>query len=135
MRVKSITARDPEQNVLLNYEYTFDKMDNISKKATEHGNYEYGYDDLYRLIDVDNPEFNDEGFTYDNVGNRLTTEGISGNWCYNDNNELVGYDNISYIYDANGNMTQKTVGGVVTKFFYSFFITYCTIKNWTPGNR
>ena len=49
------------QNVLLNYQYTFDKMDNITAKVLEHGNYTYGYDDLYRLDDVDNPDFNDEG--------------------------------------------------------------------------
>jgi uncharacterized protein RhaS with RHS repeats len=26
---------------------------------------------------------------------------------------------VSFEYDANGNMIQKTVGGVVTKFFYN----------------
>jgi len=119
MRVKSITAKDPGQNVLLNYQYTFDKMDNITSKVSEHGDYAYDYDDLYRLADVDNPDFDDEAFTYDGVGNRLTAEGVTGNWSYNTNNELTGYDDVSYVYDDNGNMTQKTVAGVVTKFFYN----------------
>ena len=119
MRVKSITAKDPGQNVLLNYQYTFDKMDNITSKVTGQGDYAYDYDDLYRLADVDNPDFNDEAFTYDGVGNRLTAEGVAGNWSYNTNNELTGYDDVSYVYDANGNMTQKTVAGVVAKFFYN----------------
>ncbi|MCK4542700.1 MAG: RHS domain-containing protein [Spirochaetales bacterium] len=119
MRVKSITAKDPGQNVLLNYQYTFDKMNNITSKTTEHGEYDYGYDDLYRLADVDNPDYDDEAFTYDGVGNRLTSEGIAGNWSYNTNNELSGYDDVSYVYDDNGNMIEKTVAGVVTKFFYN----------------
>ena len=90
MRVKSITARDPGQNILLNYQYDYDKMDNITAKVTEHGQYDYGYDDLYRLTGADNPVQADEGFSYDAVGNRLTAEGVADNWSYNDNNELQG---------------------------------------------
>ncbi len=56
MRVKSITAKDPGQNDLLNYQYNYDKVDNITSKVTEHGDYAYDYDDLYRLADVDNPD-------------------------------------------------------------------------------
>ncbi len=58
----------------------------LSAKATEHGNYDYGYDDLYRLDTVDNPaiaSLTDEAFTYDNVGNRLTAADTTGNWTYN----------------------------------------------------
>jgi len=44
---------------------------------------------------------------------------VAWNWTYNTNNELTGYDDVSYIYDNNGNMTQKTVAGVATKFFYN----------------
>jgi len=119
MRVKSITAKDPGQNDLLNYLYTYDKVDNITQKATEHGSYDYGYDDLYRLTSTDNPDFDDDTFTYDAVGNRLTSADTTGDWTYNQNNKLGGYDDVSYVYDDNGNMTQKTVGGVVTKFFYN----------------
>ena len=82
-------------------------MGNILGNVTEHGDYAYDYDDIYRLIDADNPTFDDEAFAYDPVGNRLTAEGVAGIWTYNANNELSGYDDISYEYDANGNMTQK----------------------------
>jgi len=78
MRVKSITAKDPAQNILLNYQYNYDKMDNITAKVTEHGEYDYGYDDLYRLTGADNPVQTDEGFTYDAVGNRLTADDVPG---------------------------------------------------------
>jgi len=119
MRVKQITSKDPGQNVLMNYAYNYDKMDNIITKDTEHGNYDYGYDDLYRLTSTDNPVQIDEAFTYDAVGNRLTSANATVDWTYNQNNELAGYDGISYVYDENGNMIQKTVDSVVTSFFYN----------------
>ncbi|RLA98835.1 MAG: hypothetical protein DRG83_14000 [Deltaproteobacteria bacterium] len=118
MRIKRITAKDPGQNIIMDYGYTYDSMNNIVGKVTEHGNYSYGYDDLYRLISVDNPDFSDEAFSYDPVGNRLTSAGITGTWTYNSNNELVGYDGISYQYDANGNTIQKDDNGVITEYSY-----------------
>ena len=72
----------------VDHQYTYDKMDNIQSKETEHGSYQYDYDDLYRLTTVDNPVQDDEAFTYDEVGNRLTAAETTGNWSYNQNNEL-----------------------------------------------
>jgi len=119
MRVNSITSKDPGQNPLMNYHYTYDKMDNIVNKSTEHGEYAYGYDDLYRLASADNPIQDNEEFTYDPVGNRLTSADTTGTWTYNDNNELNAYNDTSYEYDDNGNMIQKTVDGQVTNYFYN----------------
>ena len=68
-----MTAKDPGQNNLMQYQYTYDKMDNITNRNTEHGSYGYAYDDLYRLTAVDNPTLADEGFSYDAVGNRMTS--------------------------------------------------------------
>jgi YD repeat-containing protein len=119
MRINSITAKDPGQNPLMNYQYTYDKMDNIVSKVTDHGNYTYMYDDLYRLASADNPVQDNEGFTYDGVGNRLTSLDVAGEWTYNNNNELLTTDNIQFSYDDNGNMIQKTADGVVTNFVYS----------------
>jgi RHS repeat-associated protein len=61
----------------------------------------------------------DEGFSYDSVGNRLTAEGVTGDWSYNENNELQGYDDVAFEYDANGNMTKKTDAGQVTNYIYN----------------
>ena len=119
MRVEQITSKDPAGNPLLKYVYTYDSMDNITAKTTEHGDYEYSYDELYRLTDVDNPVQSDEVFTYDGVGNRLTSANTSTEWGYNENNGLTGYDDIIFDYDENGNMIEKNAGGVVTRFFYN----------------
>ena len=120
MRLTSVTDTDVGDNQVMAYNYTHDNLDNITLKSTEHGDYEYDYDTLQRLKTVDNPEtMSDEAFTYDAVGNRLTDTITSEIWVYNQNNELESYDNTSYEYDANGNMTKKTVNGVATLFFYN----------------
>ena len=93
-------------------------MDYILEKGTEHGEYAYSYDELYRLTTVDNPALDDETFTYDPVGNRLTSAGVAGNWTYNDNNELLSYDGVTYEYDENGNALREITGGQVQNYSY-----------------
>ncbi|MBW2603602.1 MAG: RHS domain-containing protein [Deltaproteobacteria bacterium] len=88
------------------------------KKATEHGIYTYGYDDLYRITDANNPILPDEAYTYDKLGNRLTSSQTTGNWTYNANNELQGYDDVSFSYDLNGNLSTKTKGVNATQYSY-----------------
>ena len=111
--------KDPAANPVMDYSYTYDRMDNITEKATGDGNYTYGYDDLYRLSTVDNPNLADEAYAYDNVGNRLTSADTTDAWGYTANNELTGYDDVSYEYDAGGNMISKTAGAVVTNYVYN----------------
>jgi RHS repeat-associated protein len=118
MRTQAITVKDPLQNAIMGYTYTYDKMDNIKGKATEHGPYAYDYDELYRLKTADNPTIPDEAFTYDPVGNRVTFAGVTGSWNYNQNNELSDYDGVSFEYDANGNATKKTAGSDVQSYSY-----------------
>ena len=103
----------------MNYQYTYDKVDNVVQKATEHGTYSYTYDDLYHLKSATNPPpLNQESYTYDAVGNRTTDRNITGNWSYNENNQLTAYNNITFEYDANGNTTKKIEGATVTTFVY-----------------
>ena len=118
MRVTSITVRDPGQNVVMGYHYSYDKMDNITAKVTEHGPYDYGYDDLYRLTNAESPVQTDETYSYDGVGNRLTSAEHT-DWSYNTNNELQGFDGVTFRYDANGNTTEKNDNGNITKYFYN----------------
>jgi RHS repeat-associated protein len=117
MRTKAIGATDPGQNTLMNYQYSYDKVDNITAKNTESGNFNYGYDDLYRLNNVSKDTQQTEVYTYDPVGNR-TTSATANNWQYNQNNELQSYDAVSFTYDNNGNTTQKNTGGQIQNFVY-----------------
>jgi RHS repeat-associated protein len=107
-------------------------MDNIVSKVTEHGEYAYGYDDLYRLTTADNPVQDDEEFTYDPVGNRLTSSDTTGLWTYNDNNELNAHNDTSYEYDDNGNLTNKTVGSAITSYGYNIEDRLSEVWNGEP---
>ena len=124
MRLKQIQAKGPDQNPIQIYVYEYDAMNNIISKRTEHGDYTYGYDDLYRLTKANAPHRSSETFTYDSVGNRLTSADVSGSWSYNANNELLSYNETSFDYDANGNTIRKTVGNdpagaEITNYIYN----------------
>jgi RHS repeat-associated protein len=118
MRTNTLVAKDPGGNSVLSYQYGYDRMDNIVNKATEHGSYTYGYDSLYRLAGAVSPVLPQENYTYDPVGNRLTSSNAS-DWSYNSNNELQSYNGVSFQYDLNGNTSQKTeAGGQRTDYSY-----------------
>jgi len=118
MRLKSILAKDPGQNATMTRNYQHSPVGNITEKDTEHGNYVYQYDDLYRLTAATNRTIADEAYTYDAIGNRLTSAGVGGTWNYNANNELQAYGNVTFQYDLNGNTTNKTNGTSQTNYVY-----------------
>ncbi len=118
MRIRSIQVKDPAGEVLMDYGYSYDRMNNITHKATEYGDHVYRYDKLYRLVEADNPTLPDEAYTYDPAGNRLTSADVEGQWSYNANNELLTYDGVSYTYDENGNTIQKSAGGETIIYRY-----------------
>jgi len=91
--------------------YQYSPSGNITSKGTEHGTYTYQYDELYRLISAVNPTISDEAYTYDAIGNRLTSSDTTELWSYNENNELNAHNGVTYEYDDNGNMIQKSIGG------------------------
>ncbi len=103
----------------LNYGYTYDNDRNILTKTTGHGNYEYAYDDVYRLTNAAHPTLDDEAYTYDGVGNRATASGVTGSITHNANNELTLYGEIEYEYDANGNLVRKSLGTVAVNYSYN----------------
>ena len=41
MRITRILAKDPGKNIVLDYSYTYDTMDNILSKQTGQGTYNY----------------------------------------------------------------------------------------------
>jgi len=98
--------------------YQYSPSGNITSKGTEHGTYTYQYDELYRLISAVNPTISDEAYTYDAIGNRLTSSDTTELWSYNENNELNAHNGVTYEYDDNGNMIQKSIGGQDVHYIY-----------------
>jgi RHS repeat-associated protein len=109
LRLKTIDVTDPTQNPVMNYQYGYDQVDNITSKTTELGTTGYGYDELDRLIAATPPTpQTNEVYTYDAVTNRVTDAKVSGPLVYNANNQLISAGSITYDYDANGNTIKQT---------------------------
>jgi YD repeat-containing protein len=62
----------------------------------------YAYDPLYELTQVTQDASTTESYSYDAVGNRLSSSGVP-TYSYNSSNELTQNSLGSYTYDANGN--------------------------------
>ncbi len=127
------TAANPQGNVLLDYRYTYDAVSDILQRQTQDGTYAYAYDNLDRLTvatpppalqtSTSNPNgLPVEGYSYDGVHNRLSSQHQPGPWQYNADNQLLAYGQagsaVSSQYDANGHTAQKTQSGQVQNLNY-----------------
>jgi RHS repeat-associated protein len=97
----------------------FDKVGNLLAKTTSLGTTNYTYDQTDRLTDADHSTKPNETFIYDAVGNRLSST-AHNDWTYNNRNELVSYDGISYTYDANGNTLTKIDASGLARYTYDY---------------
>ncbi len=128
MRTAQIDSKDLDNNTVLDYRYGYDAMNNIVARQSEHGDYGYQYDELYRLTDASTPRPDNETFTYDDVGNRLTAAGID-NATYSANNELELYGDTTFEYDAAGNMVRKVTGSAETIYVYNVENRLARVEN------
>jgi RHS repeat-associated protein len=91
--------------------YAYDPAGNRTSK----GNYlngitsNYTYDPLYELTQVTQGSSTTESYSYDGVGNRLSSSGVP-TYSYNASNELTSNSSGSYTYDANGNTLSDPSG-------------------------
>jgi RHS repeat-associated protein len=89
--------------------YTVDSAGNRTAKTDQLAavTSNYGYDALYQLLQTTQGGTTTESYSYDPVGNRLSSLGVSS-YTSNTSNELTGTSSASYTYDYNGNTTSKT---------------------------
>jgi RHS repeat-associated protein len=73
----------------------------------------YSYDAIYELMGVQQGGSATENYTYDKVGNRLSSITSTVNQ-YDSSNELTSDASFSYQYDNNGNMISKTDANAAT---------------------
>jgi len=73
----------------------------------------YSYDPLYELTQVTQGASTTETYSYDAVGNRLSSSGVP-TYNYNTSNELTSNSNGSYTYDNNGNTLTDASGKTYT---------------------
>ncbi len=79
----------------------------------------YGYDALYELTSVTQSATTTESYTYDPVGNRLSSLGVSP-YAINTSNELTSTPSTTYTYDSNGNTSTKVNTSGTTQYFWDF---------------
>jgi RHS repeat-associated protein len=79
----------------------------------------YTYDPLYELTQVTQAANTTESYTYDPVGNRLSSLNLSP-YVNNTSNELTSTPNASYTFDYNGNTTSKAVSAGTTNYTWDY---------------
>jgi RHS repeat-associated protein len=113
MRSTQISGLDPAANAVQQDSYSYDVVDNILGRNSLEGIYNFGYDTVDRLQSVAS-ELENNAFTYDGVGNRLSEAQITdpennpATWEYDNNDRLTQRGSITYDYDANGSLIKKT---------------------------
>jgi RHS repeat-associated protein len=98
-------------NTLDGASYTYDSAGNRTAKTNDLNGLtsNYTYDPLYELTQVTQGASTTESYSYDAVGNRLSSSGVP-TYSYNTSNELTSNSSGSYTYDANGNTLSDASG-------------------------
>jgi YD repeat-containing protein len=87
---------------------------NLMNAATDN----YTYDLIYQLTQVTQGSTT-ESYSYDAVGNRLSSLGLSP-YQYNNSNQLTSKPDASYTFDNNGNTLTKADSNGVTGYTWDY---------------
>ncbi len=98
-------------NTLDGASYTYDFAGNRTSKTNYLNGItsNYAYDTLYELTQVTQGAGTTESYSYDAVGNRLSSSGVPS-YSYDPSNELTSNSSGSYTYVANGNTLSDAQG-------------------------
>ena len=101
--------------------YTVDAAGNRASKADQRAGVtsNYGYDAIYELTGVTQGVNTTESYSYDAVGNRLSSLGVTP-YTYDVSNRLTSTPGATYGYDANGNTLTKTDTTGITGYAWDF---------------
>jgi YD repeat-containing protein len=101
--------------------YGLDTAGNRTSKVDRLANVtsNYTYDGIYELTQVTQGSNTTETYSYDPVGNRLSSLGVAS-YGYNNSNELTSKPGVTYTYDNNGNTLTKVVGSNTTTYAWDF---------------
>src|SRR5262249_22623946 len=117
-RLTSITLKDHTAATLSAYTYTYDNADRVTEEDwtsttathTFSGTHTYACDASSQLTAADGTLY-----SYDSTGNRTTAGYTTGT-----GNRLSNDGTWTYTYDAEGDLTQKSMGATATTVYYSY---------------
>lgn len=144
-RLTDLIHKTSGASVIASNSYSHDNVGNRLSNENHDRTAEYTYDLIYRLTEAhyNTPGFstNDshskgkgkgkstvntnaianqtEIYSYDPVGNRLASQ-KNKTYSYNAANQLVIENGTTYIYDKNGNLTQKSGSDEFASYFYDY---------------
>ena len=115
------------------YVYSYDAGGNlvsVQKNGEVIKSYTYGDASWKDLLTA----FNGQSITYDAIGNPLSYRGMTLSWAGGRRLASVSKEGLSasYVYNAGGIRTQKTVNGVTTNYYLDFYYNntpYYYLKN------
>jgi RHS repeat-associated protein len=101
--------------------YTVDSAANRTAKTDQRvpATSNYTYDAIYELTQVTQAVATTESYSYDPVGNRTASLGVSS-YTNNSSNELTATPGVTYTYDSNGNTLTKTDSTGTTSYTWDF---------------
>jgi RHS repeat-associated protein len=101
--------------------YTYDNAGNRNAKTNYLNNIteQYTYDPTYQLTQATQGTTTTESYSYDAVGNRLASLGMSP-YAYNSSNELTSTPAAAFTYDNNGNTLTTTDSSGTTTYNWDF---------------
>jgi RHS repeat-associated protein len=79
----------------------------------------YTYDPIYELTQVQQANSTTESYSYDPVGNRLSSLTVPS-YSYNSSNEVTAAGGVMFTYDNNGNTTSKIDSSGTTSYTWDF---------------
>jgi len=111
-RITKIEHKKSDGTILQSFAYTYDAVGNRVKVVENTGRtVEYTYNEVNQLTKetvTNDPNGNNTTttYTYDAVGNLVgkTMDGITTEYSYNANDQLIQKGSVAYTYDANGNL-------------------------------
>jgi len=109
-------------NTLVGVTYGYDLAGNRTSKTNQLNSTvsNYGYDNIYQLTGVTQGATNTEAYTFDPVGNRLSSLAVSSYTINNSNQVTAPGSGASYTYDNNGNTLSKVDGSGTTAYTWDF---------------
>jgi RHS repeat-associated protein len=131
--VTRLRVKSPGQQTLFDLENRYGLLQEITERKIDGEARTYEYDDAFRLTGSTQGSAT-VSYTLDGAGNRVGATPVQGAWTYDDADQLSSKGTVSYVYDANGNLTGKTDGampGIVgqTTYAYDSFNRLTEVRN------